>query len=65
MARKAIGIELSSASVDAVMIDGVSKVTNFILSKSGVVYCQSKKQLQDCIYQQVSRDRLYSFIILQ
>ncbi len=58
MARRVKGTILSSASVDTVIIDCVSKVTNFILSMSGVVYCESEKQLQDCIYQKVSHDRL-------
>jgi hypothetical protein len=53
MVSKVIGTILSSTSVDTVIfiIDGVSKVTNFILTMSGVVYYVSEKQLQDCIYQ--------------
>ncbi len=51
MSRRVKGTNLSLTSVNTVIIDNVSKVTNFILTMSGVVYCESEKQLQDCIYQ--------------
>jgi len=51
MVRSVNGTNLGWTSVDAVIIDSFNKVTYFILTMSGVVYCQSKKQHQDCIYQ--------------
>jgi len=40
---------LSLASVNVVILFNVIKGKNFILTMSGVVYYESKKQLQDCI----------------
>ena len=46
--RRAI---LGSNNVQSVILDSLCKVTNFILSKSSVVYYVSKKQHQACIHQ--------------